>query len=146
MTSHSLETDYVSLCSSLQTRANVLMEKLPSLRGFWERWCKEHLRLVRMISQQEFNDERMNNAGFSWADVLKQRQRLVSALGQGLKVDCIETKEVRLNIKDLLREHDEGFLVLLNREMDSVREQMTKAFTVRKTLTAYAQTAQYRGE
>ncbi len=81
-----------------------------------------------------------------WKDFLQRRQRMVSALGQGLKQSDTHSTPLREELAAFLREHDLGFMALLQKELERVKEQMTHAFTVRKTVNAYAQTAQYRRE
>lgn len=81
-----------------------------------------------------------------WREFLQRRQRMVSALSQGLRQSDTRSSLPREELAALLREHDLGFMALLQKELERVKEQMTHAFTVRKTVNAYAQTAQYRGE
>lgn len=146
MKSNSLETEYVSFSTSLQTSVTELMASVPLVRGFWERWCKEHRLAARKLSaNQEFPALNINTNEI-WTDFLKHRQRMVSTLGQGLKASPQDSMDIRMRINNLLREHDSGFIRLLQRELETVKEQMSHAFTLRKTVTAYAQTAQYRGE
>jgi pimeloyl-CoA synthetase len=70
---------------------------------------------------------------------------MVSALGQGLKASG-SSEELRQTLQQLLAEHDKGFVDLLQKELERVKEQMTAAFAVKRTVSAYAQTAQFRGE
>ena len=146
MKPHSLETDYVAFCASFQARVNRLMAQWPSVFGFWERWCKEHQMTARTVSSRDFGAQIPPKNESFWPDLLRRRERMVSALSQGLRLDDADSKRFREELNTLLRDHDSGFVRLLQGELDSVREQMTHAFSVRKTVNAYAQTAQYRGE
>ena len=141
----SLENEYVLLCSKLETRVNELAQRLPVLRGFWERWCKEHQSITRVLNTFELGGRQSSEGDPTWTDFLKLRQRMVSTLGQGMK-SAGTTLSMREELKELLREHDLGFMALLQKELERVKEQMTHAFAVKKTVSAYAQTAQYRGE
>ncbi len=146
MKPHSLETDYVAFCASLEARVNGLMALWPSVFGFWERWCKEHQITARTLSGRDFGAQMPSQTESFWPDLLRRRERMVSALSQGLRLDETDSIRFRQELNALLRDHDSGFVRLLQGELDSVREQMTHAFSVRKTVNAYAQTAQYRGE
>jgi hypothetical protein len=143
MTPNSLESDYAVLCSSLQTRVHALMAHWPAIFGFWERWCTEHRAAIRVLAGREY---RPANDESAWPALLIRRKRMVSALSQGLRANGLESKSFGEELTFLLRDHDSGFITLLQTELESVREQMTFAFSVRKTMNAYAQTAQYRRE
>jgi hypothetical protein len=143
MKPNSLESDYAVLCASLQTRVNALVSNWPAIFGFWERWCKEHKATARGLNVREF---RSLDDEASWPALLIRRQRMVSALSQGLKANNLGTPKFREELAILLKDHDAGFVKLLQSELEGVREQMTFAFSVKKTMNAYAQTAQYRGE
>lgn len=145
MNPHSLESNYVSLANLLETKAIGLAQQWPAVKGFWERWCQTHRNIARNVSaedgvtwQKQENDPR-------WDDFLKLRQRLVSTLGQGMNSTFISA-EMRDALRALLAEHDKAFVDLLHRELELVKRQMTQAIAVKKTVSAYAQTAQYRRE
>lgn len=146
MKSHSLETNYVSLRAELQAQVNQLTARWPSLSGFWERWCLGHQQVLHALSGRELTAVTSEKSDDWWTEFLRQRQRMVSALSQGLKLSAADAHELREELKNLLREHDLRFINLLQKELEQVKEQMSHAFTVKKTMTAYAQTAQYRGE
>ncbi|NBX17661.1 MAG: hypothetical protein EBR09_09870 [Proteobacteria bacterium] len=143
MKPNSFESDYAFHCASLQSRADELISQWPALAGFWNRWCKEHLATARKLSGREFKS---SDDGSSWTELLTRRQRMISALSQGLKTAGFQSAEFRESLMKFLAEHDTGFKRLLQKELESVREQMTFAFSVKKTMNAYAQTAQYRRE
>lgn len=146
MKSHSLETEYVSLCASLKQRMDGSLADMPVVLGFWERWTKEHRLAARTLSSRDVDLLQFQSGDATWTEFLKRRQRMVSTLSQGLKASLQESEKAREELKNLLREHDLGFVTLLQKELEYVKEQMTHAFSVRKTVNAYAQTAQYRGE
>lgn len=146
MKPHSLETDYVSFRASLQARVDRLSAEWPHFSGFWSRWCHEHQLIARQLSGAEIAAVQQETDSSRWSEFLTRRQRMVSTLSQGLRAETKANPELREELKDLLREHDLGFVTLLQKELEQVKEQMTHAFTVRKTVKAYAQTAQFRGE
>jgi hypothetical protein len=146
MNPHSLETEYESFSASMQARANGLTAQWPSFQGFWERWCKEHRIMAHTLSARDVISQVAQGSEPVWKDFLQRRQRMVSALGQGLKQSDTHSTPLREELAAFLREHDLGFMALLQKELERVKEQMTHAFTVRKTVNAYAQTAQYRRE
>jgi len=145
MNSHSLESDYVSMSLTWETQVSELAGHWPAVKGFWERWCKEHQSIARTLGARETSAWQQPESDPRWNDFLKLRQRLVSTLGQGLNASE-GSPQLRIALKRLLAEHDNGFVNLLQKELERVKEQMTHAFAVKKTVTAYAQTAQYRGE
>ncbi|MFZ9519842.1 MAG: hypothetical protein ACO3A4_05135 [Silvanigrellaceae bacterium] len=146
MKPHSLEAEYVSLGASLKARANELMSESPMFGGFWERWCNEHVLVVREISNRDFDSRSLAGLDALGPDFLTRRQRMVSTLIQGLKPTGLNSPEKRNEIKNLIRDHDLGFIALLQKELENVKDQMARAYTVKKTVSAYAQTVQYRGE
>lgn len=145
MNPQSLESNYVSFAKRLETKVFEMATQWPAMSGFWQRWCAAHKNIARSLSSDDFGSlQRTENAPV-WSEFLRLRQRQISALEQGLKNSKCSA-ENRHTLKLLLAEHDKGFIDLLQMELERVREQMTQAFAVRKTVSAYAQTAQYRRE
>lgn len=143
MNSLSLETEYIALTDSLQTAVGELLVQCPLFGGFWERWCKEHLRITRVIASGNFSPRDSDGPEQVLSGFLKQRQRMVSALAQGLKTNNSESSIVRDDVKNLLRIHDEQFTKMLNGQLETLKEKMNQAFALKKTVKAYAKTAQY---
>ncbi|MEN9825665.1 MAG: hypothetical protein RI953_1410 [Pseudomonadota bacterium] len=146
MKPNSLEAEYVSLGALLKARVNELKAKSTFFGGFWERWCNEHVRVVREFANREFDSRSSTDLDSLGPDFLTRRQRMVSALIQGLKSTGQDSLDLRNGIRDLIRDHDLGFVALLQKELEHVKDQMARAYTVKKTVSAYAQTVQYRGE
>ena len=145
MNPSSLEIDYMALLKTLEHHVTALAKDWPAMIGFWERWTKDHLAIARAVSSQEMSGWQNKYSGSQWSLLLKQRQRLVSAAGQGLKAHGIEEK-IGVSLSQLLANHDRKFVSLLQNELEQVKQQMTHAFAIKKTVAAYAQTAQFRGE
>jgi hypothetical protein len=145
MNPSSLECGYTQLLETLNQNVSGLACDWPAFAGFWDRWTKEHLIVARSVSSRNVNAWQDKDPALQWAALLKLRQRLVSTLGQGLNAND-GGKTLRISLSQLLAEHDKGFVDLLQNELEHVREQMTHAFAIRKTVAAYAQTAQFRGE
>lgn len=145
MNPNSLEFAYMALLKSLEPHVAALAEHWPATTGFWERWTKEHLAIARSVSSQNMSEWQEKDSASHWTLLLKQRQRIVSAAGQGLKAKD-KGKDISVSLSQLLARHDSEFVSLLQNELEQVKQQMTRAFAIKKTVAAYAQTAQFRGE
>lgn len=145
MNPNSFEIDYMALLKALEKHVVELAQEWPAVSGFWERWTKEHQMVAKAVSSQNLGVWQTKDSSSHWASLLKLRQRLVSALGQGLKAND-GRKELRISLSQLIANHDKGFVDLLQSELEQVKQQMTHAFAIKKTVAAYAQTAQFRGE
>jgi hypothetical protein len=145
MNPNSLESDYMALLKTLESHVGALAKEWPAMMGFWERWTKDHLAIARDVSSQHLSGWHNKDSGSQWSSLLKQRQRLVSAAGQGLKAHG-ERESIGASLNQLLANHDSRFVGLLQKELEQVKQQMTHAFAIKKTVAAYAQTAQFRGE
>ena len=145
MNPHTLESNYVAFVKRLETRMIELAQQWPALKGFWERWYQAHRNIAHSLSSDDSSIWQKMENDSAWNNFLKFRQRLISTLGQGLNASACRP-DVRDKLRLLLAEHDRGFIGLLQKELERVREQMTQAFAVRNTVSAYAQTAQYRRE
>lgn len=145
MNPNSLESDYMALLKTLESHVAALAKEWPAMTGFWERWTKDHLTIARSVSSQNVSGWQDKDPGSHWISLLKQRQRLVSAAGQGLK-GLGERESIGISLSQLLANHDSRFVNLLQNELEQVKQQMTHAFAIKKTVAAYAQTAQFRGE
>ncbi|MBM3382502.1 MAG: hypothetical protein FJY29_08700 [Betaproteobacteria bacterium] len=145
MNPQALESDYMTLCQTLEAKVTGLVALCPAIQGFWTLWCKEHRNVAQGMGSRELSQSRSQEADPRWAEFMKRRQRMVSALGQGLKSSGT-SEELRQSVQQLLAEHDRCFVDLLQKELERVKVQMTAAFAVKRTVSAYAQTAQFRGE
>ncbi|MEN9530221.1 MAG: hypothetical protein RI932_2094 [Pseudomonadota bacterium] len=145
MNPHALESDYMTMCQTLEAKVTELSALCPAVQGFWALWCKEHRMIAHSMGSREAGQEQSKDTDARWTAFMKLRQRMVSALGQGLKTTG-QSEALRQSVQRLLAEHDKGFVDLLQKELERVKEQMTAAFAVKKTVSAYAQTAQFRGE
>jgi hypothetical protein len=145
MNPHALESDYMTMCQTLEAKVTDLAASCPAVQGFWSLWSKEHRQIAHAIGAREVTHWQSKESDPRWTEFMKLRQRMVSALGQGLKASG-SSEELRQTLQQLLAEHDKGFVDLLQKELERVKEQMTAAFAVKRTVSAYAQTAQFRGE
>jgi hypothetical protein len=145
MNSHSLESSYNSFCNDLEVQVSQLNSHWPAIRGFWERWCSEHRSITQKLSAGELNTAVTGQQEPFWTEFLTRRNRMISALGQG--ANCAQlNSELRRALGTLVANHDKGFVQLLQKELEHVKVQMQHAYAVKKTVSAYANTAQFRGE
>ena len=145
MNSHSLESSYIAFCSELEMQVKELNSKWPSVQGFWERWCGEHKLVMRKLSAGEWSSESPGQQEPLGSEFLTRRKRMISALVQGASRSELNP-EWRNALGRLVAEHDRGFVRLLQMELEHVKVQMQQAFAVKKTVSAYANSAQFRGE
>jgi hypothetical protein len=145
MNSHSLESSYITLCNDLELQVKELNSNWSAVGGFWERWCSEHRSVMQKLTAVEGADSVTGSQELLGSEFLIRRKRMISALVQGASRAPLK-QEWRNALAKLVADHDRGFIQLLQLEMEHVRVQMHHAFAVKKTVSAYANSAQFRGE
>jgi hypothetical protein len=134
---------YEAFGARIVARCQPLLVGCPELEGFWNRWFGEHRRLIEAFVAGRLEEEEW--AAFA-KSLLSRRERLISALAQGLRRNPSMGPEGRSVLREMLREHDEVFAVILAGIQDDLRNELVKTNTARKAIGAYAKAASILGE